>query len=142
MSAPTPPQQPVAPQPVVPQPAVEYPPFAASARVEDPAPYHRLFRTAPGYAWWRPLVGAVLFAVFAGVALIVVSIIWIVLAFVLPLAGIVLGVIARGRVRRSGESGAGLATTAIVVGIILSIAGAAAVALAASVLLTTGRLIV
>jgi membrane protease YdiL (CAAX protease family) len=65
---------------------VDYPPYppvvaSAPATVEDPTPYHRLFRTVPGYAWWRPLVAGVLFMVFAGVALIVVSVIWIVLAF-------------------------------------------------------------
>ena len=66
------------------QPPFGYPSLVAPAPapVEDPTPYHRLFRTVPGYAWWRPLVAAVLFGVFAVVALIVVSIIWIVLAFV------------------------------------------------------------
>lgn len=53
----------------------------APVAVEIPTPYHRLFRTAPGYAWWRPLVAGVLFMVFAVVALIAVSVIWIVLAF-------------------------------------------------------------
>lgn len=48
---------------------------------EAPVPYHRLYRTLPRYAWWRPLVAGVLFVVFAVVALIVVSIVWFVLAF-------------------------------------------------------------
>ena len=71
------------PYPSAEQPPLGYPPLAPPpAQVEVPTPYHRLFRTAPGYAWWRPLVAAVLFGVFAVVGLIVVSIVWIVLAFV------------------------------------------------------------
>ena len=72
------------PYPTQEQPPLGYPPQLPppAAPVEDPTPYHRLFRTVPGYAWWRPLVAAVLFGVFAVVALIVVSIVWIVLAFV------------------------------------------------------------
>ena len=77
------PQQPVyVPAPVYAPPAA-YPPVvqAPPAPVEVPTPYHRLFRTAPAYAWWRPLVAAVLFGVFAVVALVVVSVVWIILAF-------------------------------------------------------------
>ncbi len=59
-----------------------YPPVAVAPPVEDPAPYHRLFRTSPGYAWWRPLVAGVLLLVFALVAAIVLGIIWFILALV------------------------------------------------------------
>ncbi|TXK17362.1 CPBP family intramembrane glutamic endopeptidase [Homoserinibacter sp. GY 40078] len=45
-----------------------------------PTPYHRMFRTVRGYAAWRPLVAVVLFAVFAGVALTIVSVLWLVVA--------------------------------------------------------------
>lgn len=50
--------------------------------VEDPAPFHRLYRTSPGYAWWRPLVAVVLFAVFGVVASLLLAIVWLVLAIV------------------------------------------------------------
>jgi hypothetical protein len=42
-------------------------------------------------------------------------------ALVAPPVGIVLGVMAGRRVRRSGESGAGLARAAVVVGIVLTV---------------------
>ena len=50
--------------------------------VEDPAPYHRLYRTNPRFAWWRPLVAVTLFAVFFGVASVIVSTIWFAIAYV------------------------------------------------------------
>jgi hypothetical protein len=57
-----------------------------------------------------------------------------VLAFVVSPAAIVLGVIARGQIRRTGESGNGLATAAVVLGSVFTVIGMAAVALLASVL--------
>ncbi|AYF98914.1 CPBP family intramembrane glutamic endopeptidase [Protaetiibacter intestinalis] len=48
--------------------------------MSDGIPYHRLFRTSPNFAWWRPLLAVVLFGVFAVVALIAVSVVWIVIA--------------------------------------------------------------
>lgn len=52
------------------------------AFVEDPAPYHRLFRTAAGYAWWRPLVAGALLLVFGLVASVVIGVVWFILALV------------------------------------------------------------
>jgi len=57
-----------------------------------------------------------------------------VLAFVVSPAAIALGVIARGQIRRTGESGNGLATAAVVVGSVLTVVGVAAAAVLASVL--------
>jgi Domain of unknown function (DUF4190)/Domain of unknown function (DUF4333) len=57
-----------------------------------------------------------------------------VLAFVVPPAAIVLGVIARGQIRRTRESGNELATAAVVLGSVFTVVGVAAVALLASVL--------
>jgi len=57
-----------------------------------------------------------------------------VLAFVVSPAAIALGVIARGQIRRTGESGNGLATAAVVLGSVFTVVGMAAVALLASVL--------
>lgn len=57
-------------------------PLRPPASVEDPAPYHRLFRTSPGYAWWRPLVAGALLLVFGLVASIVIGVIWFILAIV------------------------------------------------------------
>jgi hypothetical protein len=57
-----------------------------------------------------------------------------VLAFVVPPAAIALAVIARGQIRRTGESGTGLATAAVVLGSVFTVVGMAAVALLASVL--------
>ncbi|QNO38629.1 CPBP family intramembrane metalloprotease [Protaetiibacter sp. SSC-01] len=54
---------------------------ALPAPVEDPAPYHRLFRTGPRYAWWRPLVAVALFGVFFLVASVIVAVIWFIIAF-------------------------------------------------------------
>jgi len=58
-----------------------------------------------------------------------------VLAFVVPPAAIALGVIARGQIRRTNESGNGLATAGVVLGGVFTVVGMAAVALLASVLL-------
>jgi Domain of unknown function (DUF4333)/Domain of unknown function (DUF4190) len=57
-----------------------------------------------------------------------------VLAFVVSPAAIALGVISRGQIRRTGESGNGLATAAVVLGSVFTVIGMAAVALLASVL--------
>jgi len=57
-----------------------------------------------------------------------------VLAFVVSPAAIALGVIARGQIRRTGESGNGLATAGVVLGSVFTVVGVAAVALLASVL--------
>jgi len=57
-----------------------------------------------------------------------------VLAFVVSPAAIALGVIARGQIRRTGESGNGLATAGVVLGSVFTVVGMAAVALLASVL--------
>jgi hypothetical protein len=57
-----------------------------------------------------------------------------VLAFVVSPAAIVLGVVARGQIRRTGESGNGLATAGVVVGSVFTVVGVAAVGLLASVL--------
>src|SRR5690606_13407104 len=46
--------------------------------VEDPAPYHRLFRTTPRFAWWRPLVAVAVFVAFFLVSQVIVSIIWVI----------------------------------------------------------------
>jgi hypothetical protein len=58
-----------------------------------------------------------------------------VLAFVVSPAAIALGVIARKQIRRTGESGNGLATAGVVIGSVFTVVGMAAVALLASVLL-------
>jgi hypothetical protein len=57
-----------------------------------------------------------------------------VLAFVVSPAAIALGLIARGQIRRTGESGNGLATAGVVLGSVFTVVGVAAVALLASVL--------
>ena len=55
------------------------------------------------------------------------AIVSLVAAFVAPLIGLVLGLVARGQVRRSGENGRGLATAAIVLGSVFSAIWIAAV---------------
>ena len=57
----------------------------------------------------------------AGPATNVLAIIAIIAAIVFPPVGIVLGFIAQGQIKTSGEGGAGLAKAAIIVGIILTI---------------------
>lgn len=49
------------------------------------------------------------------------AIVAIILAIVVPIAGIVVGIIARREVARTGEEGRGLSTAAIIVGIVLSV---------------------
>ncbi|HEX4248147.1 MAG TPA: DUF4333 domain-containing protein, partial [Pseudonocardia sp.] len=57
-----------------------------------------------------------------------------VLAFVVSPAAIALGVIARGQIRRTGESGNGLATAGVVLGSVFTVVGIAAATMLASVL--------
>jgi hypothetical protein len=64
----------------------------------------------------------------------------VVLAFVLPLAGVALGFVARSRIRRTGEAGSALAATAITVGVILVAFAMGVIGFAAYRLATTGRL--
>ncbi|QEO10266.1 CPBP family intramembrane glutamic endopeptidase [Protaetiibacter larvae] len=45
-------------------------------------PYHRLFRTSAGYAWWRPLAAAGLLVVFTGVASVVLAVLWMAAALI------------------------------------------------------------
>ena len=59
----------------------------------------------------------------------VLAIIAIIAAIVVPIVGVVLGFIARGQIRRSGEGGGTLAVVAIIVGIVLTILGIIALAL-------------
>ena len=58
----------------------------------------------PGYGWRRPTNQLAMVA--------------LVLSFLGPLSpvGLVLGVVARGQIRRTGEEGAGLALAAVIVG--------------------------
>lgn len=69
-----------------PDPAYGVPPMLWSPPpppVESPAGYHRLYRTAWNYRWWRPLLAVVLFGAFALVAILVLNIAWFVAAFAL-----------------------------------------------------------
>ncbi|TPX00539.1 CPBP family intramembrane metalloprotease, partial [Schumannella luteola] len=56
-------------------------PRPAAPAVESPTPYHRLFRTAPRYAAWRPLVAVLMFLGFLIVAEFAIGIVWIIVAF-------------------------------------------------------------
>ena len=80
MSSPVPPPDGAHPQAGVPfaPPVQQLPPLqpVPFTPLEDNAPFHRLYRAVPGYRWWRPLIAAVLFAVFAGVAILIVSVAW------------------------------------------------------------------
>jgi membrane protease YdiL (CAAX protease family) len=60
-----------------PYPAMTVPPPVPPS-VEDPAPYHRLFRTVRAYAWWRPLLAVGVFAAFFLVAQVFVAVVWII----------------------------------------------------------------
>ena len=50
-----------------------------------------------------------------------IAIVAIILAIVVPFAGVVVGIIARRQVARTGEEGRGLSTAAIIVGAVLSV---------------------
>lgn len=58
--------------------APPYPEMILPPPVEDPAEYHRLFRTVRTYAWWRPLVAVGVFVGFFLVAQILVAVIWVI----------------------------------------------------------------
>lgn len=74
-----PPQAPPLDAPPAYVPPAYVPPVGPTpAAVEHPTPYHRLFRTARGYDWWRPLVAVVLFIAFFLVLSVVVAVIWFV----------------------------------------------------------------
>lgn len=81
-------EQPAAPAPggyIPPQAftaAPPYPPPAPPPPVEDPAPFHRLFRTVPNYRWWRPLAAVGIFTGFFLVTQIVVAVVWAIGAIV------------------------------------------------------------
>lgn len=68
-----------------PQGFADAPPYPAPAPpppVEDPAPFHRLFRTAPHYRWWRPLAAMGIFLGFFLVVQVVVAVVWLIGAIV------------------------------------------------------------
>lgn len=53
--------------------AVEHRPGPAPFEPHAPAPYHRLLRTLPDYAWWRPLVALLLTVLFLIPASVIVG---------------------------------------------------------------------
>lgn len=61
--------------------ASPYPGMVQPPPVEDPTPYHRLFRTAPRYDWWRPLVAVAVFVAFLLVSQVFVAVIWVIVLF-------------------------------------------------------------
>lgn len=69
------------------------------------------------------------------------AIVAIIAAVLLPLVGIVLGIVVRRQVSRTGEGGAGLATAAIVIGIVITVIALAVVGLATGILMATGQLV-
>jgi membrane protease YdiL (CAAX protease family) len=58
--------------------APPYPAMILPPPVEDPTPYHRLFRTARAYAWWRPLVAVAVFVAFFLVSQVIVGVVWVI----------------------------------------------------------------
>lgn len=60
-------------------------------------------------------------------------------AFIFPVAGIVLGVIAKGQIRRTGEGGDTLATVGIVLSIALTALGVVLIVLVAVFAILTGQ---
>jgi len=46
--------------------------------VEDPAPFHRLYRATRAYRWWRPLVAIGAFAAFFLISQILIAIVWVI----------------------------------------------------------------
>lgn len=72
-------QQPQGYPGVPPQGYATLPPHPAAPPpppVEDPAPFHRLFRLAPNYRWWRPLVAVLIFIAFFLVTQVIIGVIW------------------------------------------------------------------
>lgn len=56
--------------------APAYPAMIVPPPVEDPTPFHRLFRTVPNYRWWRPLVAIAILLVFFLVTQVIVGVVW------------------------------------------------------------------
>src|SRR5690606_18821510 len=72
-------QQPQGYPGVPPQGYATLPPYPVAPPpppVEDPAPFHRLFRLAPNYRWWRPLVAVLIFIAFFLVTQVIIGVIW------------------------------------------------------------------
>lgn len=53
----------------------------------------------------------------------VLAIVGLVLAFIVPLVGVILGFVARSQIKRTGEKGSGLALAAIIVGLAFIVIG-------------------
>jgi len=49
----------------------------------------------------------------------VLAIVGIILAFFVPLVGVILGFVARSQIKRTGEKGSGLALAAIIIGLVI-----------------------
>lgn len=56
--------------------APAYPVMVVPPPVEDPTPFHRLFRTVPKYRWWRPLVAIAILIAFFLVTQVIVGVVW------------------------------------------------------------------
>lgn len=53
----------------------------------------------------------------------VLAIVGIILAFIVPLVGVILGFVARSQIKRTGEKGSGLALAAIIIGLVFIVVG-------------------
>jgi uncharacterized protein YacL len=53
----------------------------------------------------------------------VLAIVGIILAFFVPLVGVILGFVARSQIKRTGEKGSGLALAAIIIGLAFIVIG-------------------
>ncbi|HET8896257.1 MAG TPA: CPBP family intramembrane glutamic endopeptidase [Protaetiibacter sp.] len=58
--------------------APTFPAMIVPPPVEDPTPYHRLFRTSRAFAWWRPLVAVAVFVAFFLVSQVFVAVVWVI----------------------------------------------------------------
>jgi heme/copper-type cytochrome/quinol oxidase subunit 2 len=60
-------------------------------------------------------------------------------AFIFPVAGVVLGILAKGQIRRTGEGGDTLATVGIVLSIALTVLGVVIIIVVAIIAIVTGQ---
>ncbi len=71
----------------------------------------------------------------------IMAVIALVAAFVLPVVGIVLGVLARNQIRHSGENGAALAAAGVILGIVFSVLWVLGVGIVILVAVATGQIL-
>jgi hypothetical protein len=103
----TDPQPPVPPVPPVPEPSGATPPPAAPPAAPPVQPTYPAYGQTPAPGYYAPPTNTL-------------AILALVLAFVISPGGIILGHIALGQIKRTGEGGRGLALAGLIIGYVFT----------------------